>query len=308
MTDQRSNDVEFTFALLAPRYWLLWVWFGILWAVSRLPYPAMCSVGSALGRVLYHLLSSRRKIALKTLAVCLPELDETAREKLARDSFAAMGITLFESGIVWWTRPERAAHIFRVSGVEKLDAALAADQRVLLIGTHMTCIEFALSHLTTRVPFSVLYRVHDNPVFEYVSGRGRAQFEIELLPRKRVADFLDRIRKGKVGTIVPDQDMGANRSVYVPFFNETAATITAVSDYARDTGARVALVKSYRTSDGHVAVEVGEFLDDFPGDDLVADTTRVNQIIESAIREHPGQYLWAHRRFKTRPEGAPSIY
>ncbi len=308
MTYQRSGIVHFSAALVAPRYWLLWLWFGIVWLVSRLPYAAMQAVGRRLGGLLYRLLSSRRSVALKTLAICLPELSDAEREEMARASFKAFGVTLFESGIVWWTNPEKTTHLFRVTGAKKVQQALDNGERVLLLATHMTCLEIAFSHLATRIPFSVLYRVHDNPVFEYVSARGRAQFEVELMPRKRVADFLDRVRSGKAGLIVPDQDMGAKRSVFVPLFNEQAATITAASDYARATGAQVAVAKCHRTDDNKVAIEIDDFLENFPTEDVVADAARMNQLLEAAIREHPEQYLWAHRRFKTRPEGAAAFY
>jgi KDO2-lipid IV(A) lauroyltransferase len=106
----------------------------------------------------------------------------------------------------------------------------------------------------------------------------------------------------------PDQDYGIKHSIFAPFFGIPAATVPGTARFAALGDAQVMTFMHYRETNGHYRIEISAPLENFPsGDDLV-DSTRVNQIIEDMIRKQPDQYLWVHRRFKTRPEGEKSVY
>jgi len=117
------------------------------------------------------------------------------------------------------------------------------------------------------------------------------------------------LRGGGTLWYAPDQDMRSKDTVFVPFFGVPAATITATHHLARMSGAVVIPFFHRRLPDGQgYVLRLAAPLQDFPGDDVLDDTARVNVCIEQMVREAPEQYLWVHKRFKTRPPGQPSVY
>ncbi|HEX6834788.1 MAG TPA: lipid A biosynthesis lauroyl acyltransferase, partial [Rudaea sp.] len=107
----------------------------------------------------------------------------------------------------------------------------------------------------------------------------------------------------------PDQDMRGKDSVFVPFFGILAATITATHHLARLSGAAVIPFFHRRNADGRsYTLRLEAPLSGFPGPDVSEDTARINALVERMVREAPEQYLWIHKRFKTRPPGTPAVY
>jgi Kdo2-lipid IVA lauroyltransferase/acyltransferase len=298
---------RFEMDFLKPRYWILWFWFALLWLITRLPFKAVYHLGRGLGLFVMKLAPSRRKIAARNLELCFPDKTPAEREHILRESFAGAGLTILESGLVWWPYKKFADRV-DINGFEHIEKLRAQGKPVLAFSLHNTPIEACLSTVSFHVPFNVLFRVNDNPCWEYIAYKGRNRYNLRLLPRKQVKALLDFMQDGEVGLIVPDQDFGRKRSVFVPFFGIPTATVPSVTDFARQTDAAVVFINFYRKGPGGYGVDISEPLDNFPSGDEVADTARTNFITEQAVRKHPGDYLWHHRRFKTRPEGEPKIY
>jgi len=121
--------------------------------------------------------------------------------------------------------------------------------------------------------------------------------------------MLKSLRENTPVWYAPDQDHGREQSMFVPFFGMSAATITGTSRLARISKAPV--VPFFQTrlpgTQGY-QLTLYPALEHFPGDSVETDTARISALIEARVREQPGQYLWAHRRFKTRPEGEAGVY
>jgi KDO2-lipid IV(A) lauroyltransferase len=127
----------------------------------------------------------------------------------------------------------------------------------------------------------------------------------------RKEDLRRTVRCMKAGGTIwyaPDQDMRGKDVVFAPFFGIPAATITATHHLARLSGAKVIPFFHRRLDGGGYAIRLEAALDDFPGGDVEQDTARVNAVIERMVREAPTQYLWMHKRFKTRPPGEADVY
>ncbi len=294
---------------LHPRFWLLWLGLGALWLVSLLPYRVLMWLGRRLGGLMFHLARSRRQIAARNLELCFPELSADELVSLLRENFASTGMTFFEMAISWWWPAERLARLGQVEGLEHLRAAEAEGQGVLLMALHFTTLEMGGGLLGMRQHMYGMYREHKNPLFDYIQRRGREQRLQGVIERDDVRGMLKLLRTGQVVWYAPDQDYGAQRSVFVPLFGVPAATVTATSKFARLGRARVIPFTQTRLADGSgYKVVVHPPLADFPGESEEADCLRVNQWIEAAIRQQPEQYLWAHRRFKTRPAGEAKMY
>ncbi|WP_425914259.1 lipid A biosynthesis lauroyl acyltransferase [Pseudomonas sp. GWSMS-1] len=294
---------------LHPRFWLLWLGLGLLWLVAQLPYKVLLGLGRCLGALMYRLASARRKIAARNLELCFPQMPAAEREALLKENFASTGITFFEMAIAWWWPAERLRRLGTIEGLQHLRQAEADGQGVILMALHFTTLEMGGGLLGMAQDMYGMYRPHKNPLFDYVQRRGREQRLLGVIGRDDVRGMLKLLRAGGVVWYAPDQDYGAQRSVFVPLFGVPAATVTATSKFARMGRAKVIPFTQQRLPDGQgYRLVIHPPLADFPSENEEADCLRVNQWIEQAISACPEQYLWAHRRFKTRPEGEPKLY
>jgi Kdo2-lipid IVA lauroyltransferase/acyltransferase len=307
---ERPEAYQWRWSFLGPKYWLLWLWFALLWLITRLPISMVQAIGAFVGRLFYALAKSRRRVALRNLALCFPEKSEVERDEICRKSFEGMGMTLFESGIVWWSSFQRMQRLTQIENVAGLERALASGQGVMMVGMHNTCLEMAYAAIAFQSPFSAIYRVHDNPLWECVSGWGRLRYNIGLIGRKNVRAFIAALENGELTLMAPDQDLGKRRAVFAPFFGVSTAWVTSACDIPLQADAKVVFVSVRRElgSESPYKITFSEPLDNFPSGDKQADMARISQLTEAAIRVDPSQYLWAHRRFKSRPEGEPELY
>lgn len=281
---------------------------GLWWTASLLPRPAMFWLGRSLGRGMYHFGGFRRVVAARNLELCFPHLTPAERDLLLRKNFENTGIALFESAMAWWWPWRRLGALVTFTGLEHLQQ-LNGRGAVLLV-MHFTTVEIAGQALGHHFDCDGMYRSHKNPVYDYWQRRRRltSHPHAHFFPREDIRGVLRALRRGRAVWYAPDQDYGPKQSVFAPFFGVSAASITATARLAKAGNAVVLPLTFGRRADGSYWVTVGAPLGDFPQGDDVADATRINQLVEAAIREQPEQYLWVHRRFKTRPRGEPSLY
>ena len=296
-------------SLWAPRYWPIHVGMALGWLTAQLPYRAQLVLGASIGSVAFHLMRSRRRIARANLALCFPELDKEARRTLLREHFRALGMGVIETAMSWWTPADRLRGLAHLEGQEHLHAALAAGRGVILLSAHFTTLEIGGRLLSLHAPFHVLYRRHKNDAFEAVMRRARARHFEKAIVRDDMRGMLRSLKANMPVWYAPDQNYGSEHSIFVSFFNVPASTITATARLARISGARVVPFFQERLPGAAgYRLKLYPALDDFPTGDEAADTQRINDLIEAEIRKAPSQYLWVHRRFKTRPAGAAAVY
>ncbi|WP_447590258.1 lipid A biosynthesis lauroyl acyltransferase [Aquipseudomonas campi] len=296
---------------LHPRFWPLWLGLGLLWLIVQLPYRLLLRLGRLLGALMYRVAGSRRRIARRNLELCFPLLDEAAREQLLKENFASTGIAFFEMAMSWWWPRERLARLAHIEGLEHLQRLQAEGQGAILMALHFTTLEIGAALLGQRQTIDGMYREHKNPVFDYIqrSGRERHNHDATAIEREDIRAMLKVLRAGRAIWYAPDQDYGPKQSIFVPLFGVQAATVTATTKFARLGKARVVPFTQERLADGSgYRLVIHPPLDDFPGESEEADCLRINHWIEQAVSQHPEQYLWAHRRFKTRPPGEPKLY
>ena len=296
-------------ACYAPGYWPTWMLLGVMWLVAQLPYRLQMGLGRMLGRMLAWIGHQRRGIAEVNLGLCFPELDATRRKALLRDHFQSLGMGVVEIAMSWWTPEKRLRKLVRIEGLEHLDRALARGRGVILLTGHFTSLEIGGRLLALFTPFHVLYRRHRNPLFEATMRRARERNFDRAIPREDVRALLRSLKANMPVWYAADQDYGREQSLFVPFFGVPAATIIATSRLAAHSGAAVVPFFQRRLADGSgYLLQLYPALEDFPGATPEADARRINGILEERIREMPEQYLWVHRRFKTRPEGEAPLY
>ncbi|HEY6353475.1 MAG TPA: lipid A biosynthesis acyltransferase [Burkholderiaceae bacterium] len=283
-----------------------------LWLLAQLPLPVLALLGRAVGRLSWWLVRSRRAVALRNLALCMPELSEARRNEVAREHFALVGRGLVEHGLSWYASRERLKRLIYVQG----DVTLAerSERPVMWLVPHFIALDIAAVavQLFQSRPVVSVYQPQSNAVFDAAILRGRLRFGNagRLYSRFESARAVMRsVREGYGFFNLPDMDFGERDAAFVPFFGVPAATLLAPSRVARALGMVVQPVVAEVLPRGQgYRVRFLEPLPGFPSDDALADTVRMNQWIEQEVRRMPDQYLWVHKRFKTRPPGEPPIY
>ena len=293
-----------------PRFWPAWLLLGWMKLAAVLPYPLQIVAGKCIGLTGRFLTRSSRRVVMRNLEACFPDLTPAQRRRLGRDHFAAVGAAFSEMGLGWYASSERLNRLIRVEGREHLEKALARDKGIIVLTAHFTSLETGSSILKELFPgIKAVYRPQPNAMIDAMISRGRQRIVAEQIPKDNIRAMVRTLRDG--GTVAYLADLagrGSNRAL-VPFFGEPAMTTTAVSKLARMTGATV-LTYFFRRLPGRAGyvVNIGPPLQGFPSGDPVADTRRLVERLEDYIRQAPEQYMWTYRRFKGRPEPWPDLY
>ncbi|WP_254424500.1 LpxL/LpxP family Kdo(2)-lipid IV(A) lauroyl/palmitoleoyl acyltransferase [Rhodanobacter sp. C05] len=300
----------FTRSLLAPRHWPAWLGVAVIWLIAQLPQAALLWLGRRLGALVLRVPSQRRHIAEANIALCFPELDAAAQARLVDANLRDIGLMMVEFALGWMGSDRRMARIpTRIEGLQHLEAARAQGKGVLLVGGHFSHLELCARLVSQRIRIAGMYRKMDSTVFEWVVLRSRLHYAEAMFDKDDIRGTVKQLRGGGTLWYAPDQDMRSKDSVFVPFFGVPAATITATHHLARLSGAVVIPFFHRRLPDGQgYALRLGAPLEDFPSADVLTDTARINVCIEQMVREAPEQYLWVHKRFKTRPADTPAPY
>jgi KDO2-lipid IV(A) lauroyltransferase len=284
---------------------------ALLWLLHWLPLPLLAALGRALGRLLWGLAGSRRRIALRNLELCFPAWTDAQRVALAKDHFGWLGRSLLERGLLWHASPARLRRLIVIEG-----PASFADTHpgpLMWLAPHFMALDVAAAAIQLFVarPGCSIYQAQSDPVFDAALKRARLRFgNAKIFARNETAKPLMRaIKEGRGFFNLPDMDFGRKDAAFVPFFGVPAATLLAPSRMARLLGMTVQPVIAEMLPGGRgYRVRFHEPWADFPSADAEADALRMNRWIEERIRANPAQYLWVHKRFKTRPVGAPGLY
>jgi len=294
------------------RFWLLPA-YPCVWLLARLPQGALLGLGRLLTRLFWPLLGRRRHVAERNIALCFPEQDAAAQARLVEASVQEAVIGMLESLRGLFAPAARLDDLYEVQGMEHLHAALARGRGVLLLTAHFTTVELQcalLNHAARREglqPLAMLVRRLAWAPLEAAVDAGRRRWCGETLEKKDVSGLLRMLKSGRAVFYAADQNF-TFQNAFVPFFGVSASTLTAPSRLARRSGSTVLPVWSDRDAEGRYRLRILPPWDRWPSDDPVADTARYMQELEQVVRERPEQYLWVHRRFKTRPEGEPPVY
>lgn len=302
---------RFSYAFLRPRYWALWLGIGLLWAITLLPYPLIHRLGRGLGKAAMRLLPGRVNVARRNLALCFPDLSEAERDARLKKNFESVGMGVLETGMAWFWPDWRVRRWFSISGYENMQQARARGRGVLLIGMHFLTLELGARIFGMLNPGVGVYRPNDNPLYDWLQTRGRLRSNKTMVDRYDLKGMIRALKQDDIVWYAPDHDYGPRNSVFVPLFAVPDAATTAGS-YMLIKSARPAVVPFVprRREDGKgyelvILPDIGPELYD---KDKEAVAAGMNRAIEKAIALAPAQYMWLHRRFKTRPAGQADLY
>ncbi|HEY1846300.1 MAG TPA: Kdo(2)-lipid IV(A) acyltransferase [Buttiauxella sp.] len=305
-----TNLPQFSRALLHPRYWGTWFGIGLLYLITLLPYPAIYRLGRGLGHLAMRFMKRRVRITRRNLELAFPQKSADEREEILAENFASVGLGLMETGIAWFWPTWRIQRWCEVSGVEQIHSVQAAKRGVLLIGIHFLTLELGARMFGMNTPGIGVYRPNDNALLDWLQTWGRMRANKSMIDRKDLKGMIRALKQGEIIWYAPDHDYGPRGSVFVPFFGvDEAATTTGTYTLARMSNAAIVPMVPRRKPDGkgyELIILPAEFSP--PLETPEGTALWMNKIIEKCILMAPEQYMWLHRRFKTRPDGVPSRY
>ena len=259
--------------------------------------------------LLWPLLGRRRRYARRNIALCFPELDASAQRRLLRATLRATVTGMLESLRGWFAPAAALRGLVEVEGLEHLAAARADGRGVLLVTGHSPHLELGGRLLSEALgaPIDIVVRRNNDPCIErFIDGARRRVFA-DTIAKKDVRGLLRALSSGRLVAYAGDQDFNYQHA-FVPFFGVQAATLAAIPELARRGNAAVLPYWFQREANGRYRLWIEPPWRDWPSGDATADAARYMAALEPVVRRHPEQYLWVHRRFKTRPPGEPDLY
>jgi KDO2-lipid IV(A) lauroyltransferase len=282
---------------------------GLMWLLHWLPLPVIGRLGEAIGALLFATVRTRRAITLTNLRLCFPNLSEAERRSIAKRHFQAYSRSVLERGVLWWASEARLKRLIVVEPRLPLDAIQSGP--IILLCPHFVCLDVAGAAVALEIPACSIYSPQKNRVFDEALRKGRSRFRPPRLFSRTegVKPIIRALREGLPFFMLPDMDFGAKDAEFVPFFGTAAATLTAPARIAGATGAKIVpVIATFLPNYRGWKVTFYPPWESYPGPDVIAATRYMNAFIEERILEAPSEYFWAHKRFKTRPPGVPSVY
>lgn len=289
-------------------HFLIAIWF----ALGRLPFGlyrvASTALSAVLALVLFVFARERRMVALTNLSLCFPEASITKRLLWTIKHIYFYLRTFLDRAWLWSGNAATVRDRVRIENPEAL-LALKDGPPTIFLAPHFLGLDAAWSRLCLEVDMVTMYSNQKNPVLNDLILQGRSKFGDQLLLSRQqgVRPLLTAMKKGRPLYYLPDMDFGERDSVFVTFFGVKAATVTAVARLSKMLQAQVIPVTTvYRN--GRYYIRIHQALPGFPTDDDVQSTQAMNHHIETWVKDNIPQYLWLHKRFKTRPAGESRIY
>jgi KDO2-lipid IV(A) lauroyltransferase len=293
--------------------------FAVVWVfvhgVRLLPRGLARAVGAAIGAVAFHALGRLRRVGLRNLELAFPERTPREREAILRSEYRNLGFLLAEFCKMPDYTAATASRFIRYEGLENYLRARERGKGVLVLTGHLGAWELSsFYHSLMGMPMGMVIRRLDNPLVDAFVNRIRCLRGNRVIHKDDFArGLIASMRAGETVGILMDTNMTPPQGVFVPFFGVQACTASGMARIAAKTGAAVVPgFLLWEQSERRYVLYFGEELQVVhTGDaeqDALANTAMFTAAIEGYVRQYPEQWLWMHRRWKTRPAGEEGIY
>jgi KDO2-lipid IV(A) lauroyltransferase len=292
-----------------PNYWLTWIGLAILRATCFLPYHWQLGVGRGIGRLAHRIGADRRAIARRNIELCFPELSVEERDRLAREHFESLGISLIEMALGRWASDKKLVSMTSITGAEHIQRTIDEGYGVILLSAHFTTLEISGRVLSLHCPpFDAVYRRFRSDFTTEIMASGREVSARSVIEKNDIKRMVRSLREGVPVWYAPDQSYHLKQSALLPFFGVPAMTNTATGTLAKLGKAKALPFFPRRLPEGGYELIVLPPLEDVPSSDAQEDTRKYIAVLENQIRRCPEQYFWVHRKFKNRPGSLPDAY
>ena len=290
-----------------PKFIPTWLMIVLMIAGSKLPFYIQVTIGRFAGKLFYLVSKRFRNIAYINISNCFPNKDRYQVEDLVKQNFEAIGISFFETADAFFADNRKIEKISTVRNQHYLSDAIKNNQSVILLSGHFLPLMLSGRVLLLKHTIANIYRPQNNKLFDDLMRRRYVKNGALMIKTKDTRSMIKAIKSGMPIWYAPDQDLGKNNSVFAPFFNIPVATITSTSRLAKIPNTKIIPFLFIRTNTGY-ELSFEKPIENYPHENEIQNATKTNEILQAQILKAPEQYLWIHRRFKTRQEGEPDYY
>ena len=302
-TTPYNQDPKFKFSLLHPKYVPTWIGMGFIYLCKFLPYKVLIYLGTLFGYLLYGVSPHRKQIAEANIKLCFPDKSQIEIHDLVKDHFKNIGIGIFEIAIAWWSSDKTIENLKRSSKNLDIFKELDKEKGVLILIKHSTHVELDIRLMAKEIELGGMYKPQSNEVMNYLMIRARNKYVVGAIHNHQAKQAIRWINNGQKFLYAADQDYGEKNSEFIPFFGIDAATVTFPEKLSRS-GVKIVMANVSKNLEGF-DLEFHEIADYKEEGSVLKE---VNQFYEKYILKSPENFLWTHRRFKSRPQGQESIY
>lgn len=294
----------FQWHFLQPKFWGLWFGLAIFKLILCLPYSWLVFIGKGLGKLFAVLGFGKRRIriARRNLELCFPDYSSEKIEKMLTKNIESVGMAIIETGMAWFWSDKRILKWSKVEGLEHLKNQ--QGKGILFVGVHFLTLELGARIVGLHHQGVGVYRPNDNPLLDWIQFRGRIRSNKAMLNRNDLRGMIRALKNGDTIWYAPDHDYGRKNSVFVPFFAVKETCTTAGTRMLLKSAPNTIVVpfSPIRNTDfSGYTVRISAPVDFSHCADEVDTAVKMNQVVENEIKQAVEQYMWLHRRFKTRP-------
>lgn len=290
-----------------PKFLPTWLLIGLMKFGAKLPFKVQIMIGKIMGLALYPLLGRFRKIAFINISRCFPNKNKSEVEMLVRQNFESLGISIFETANAYFATDEKVNAMLSIHNEQHLTKAINDGQSVILLAAHFMPLMLGSRALLLKHHIANIYRPQNNALFDEVMRQGFVNNGATMIKTKDTKSMLKAIKNKLPIWYAPDQDLGLDKCIFAPFFGIQTATVSATARLAKGDNTVVIPYFFIRSESGY-SMNFDAPIENYPDSNASVSATMTNQILEAQILKYPEQYLWIHKRFKTRPEGENDFY
>lgn len=296
--------------LFAPRYWPTWLGVALLWVLAWFPWRWRRWLGRQAGTQFYRRNRKRREVVLTNLRLCFPELEEVQRQRLGLAHLQEYVSAMLDYSVLFFRSRAWLYQRVRIHGREHIDQAIVEGKNIILLLGHSVWLEFAPLAIGQHYRSYGSYKPFKNPVADWLIANSRLQdVEFVVAREEGMMKLVRALEPGRLMFLLPDEDHGAQHSVFAPFCGMPKATLISPARLSRMGKALALPVMAFRNpDDGYYEISIGEALADYPCKDDAESASCLNRSLEQLICQYPGQYMWLLKLFRTRPEGEANVY
>ena len=293
----------FRWSFLHPQYFGTWLCLVLIAVLTFLPRRLSLKVGAAVGSLFYRLNAKRRAVATTNLSLCFPELSEDKRDDLVKTHFKKYGQAAIDTGLVWWASEKRLKQLVEFEGKDEFERLLSRGEKVIVFVPHALGMDVMGVTISGMYKAATMMKVFANPIINWLMVKGRRRYPETLIITRDdgIRRVVRTLNDGYLCYYAADEDLGAENSVFAPFFGVQRAMLPALGKLARVTKAKVVTVFCEIDRKGKYLVKLKPVLENFPSGNEQTDVQVMCSAIESGVREAPEYYMWTFKIFKTRP-------
>ena len=297
------NKIQF----LHPKFIPTWILLLTMRLIVFIPLRLQVFISIPFGFLLRIVMTKKHKIAKINIDKCFPSLTKKQQQDIVKNHFINIFMSLFEIANCFFMSKKRLKKYYEFNNKEVMQQLIASKENIIIMVGHFTTMLIVGRILADNFAFTDVYRPQNNKLFDYFMQTNIKKFGINMVKAKDSKNIIRYLKSGSPIWYAPDQDLHFAKSVFAPFFNISTNTIIATAKLAKIANAKVIPLSFHRTNKGY-KLNFENIIQDYPSENNIENATKINQILENQIKNAPSQYLWTHRRFKTRPKGEKSFY